>query len=390
MEDVVSTIIWAALFQGLILAILYLSSQRHGSLANRLLGLFLLVIIYEGTLAFINLDEIMGYTYWYFSFPEVKLLYPILFFHYVLEKLGRTKGYRRFLRSNYWLELGIVCITLINLGCFLITGNKIEGIVGNRPVAALFMVQQYYAFALIIYALVVSIIEIKRYRTLVERSYSDVQMLKIDWLWRLVLAVVPITIVWGFDLAMIAFGKEYNSDIQLLTWGFVIVFIYFVSFQAFRNKNLMDGVSSQSDSLQKNQESSHGGRNDLPVGNEDSDQILIRKLKQHMKEEQPFLDASLSIYQLAKQLGVSSRELSLIINHRLNKHFFDFVNEYRIRKAMELLKDPENQKTTVLEILYAVGFNSKSSFNTVFKKVTGKTPTQFRKTANMRTHAQMS
>lgn len=57
------------------------------------------------------------------------------------------------------------------------------------------------------------------------------------------------------------------------------------------------------------------------------------------------------------------------------------MNEYRIEKAMEILKDPSQKELTVLEILYQVGFNSKSSFNTSFKKYTGKTPTDFRKQA---------
>jgi AraC-like DNA-binding protein len=59
------------------------------------------------------------------------------------------------------------------------------------------------------------------------------------------------------------------------------------------------------------------------------------------------------------------------------------VNEYRIKKAMEILRDPQHEKMTVLEVLYEVGFNSKSSFNTVFKKYTGKTPTQYRKSSDL-------
>lgn len=65
----------------------------------------------------------------------------------------------------------------------------------------------------------------------------------------------------------------------------------------------------------------------------------------------------------------------------MDKHFFDFINEYRIEKAKKILKDPTQKELTILEILYQVGFNSKSSFSTSFKKYTGKTPTEFRKSA---------
>jgi len=67
-----------------------------------------------------------------------------------------------------------------------------------------------------------------------------------------------------------------------------------------------------------------------------------------------------------------------LINHHMNQHFFDFVNEYRIQKAMKILKNNSKNHLTILEILYEVGFNSKSSFNTSFKKHTGLTPTAFR------------
>jgi len=63
----------------------------------------------------------------------------------------------------------------------------------------------------------------------------------------------------------------------------------------------------------------------------------------------------------------------------LGQNFYDFINRYRILEAKQLLTNPKDPKITVLEVLYEVGFNSKSSFNTLFKKYTGLTPTEFRK-----------
>ncbi|CAH0192519.1 helix-turn-helix transcriptional regulator [Chryseobacterium sp. Bi04] len=106
--------------------------------------------------------------------------------------------------------------------------------------------------------------------------------------------------------------------------------------------------------------------------------IQIEQLKNFMVEKEPFLEPSLTIQELADQLNIPVRELSVLINHHLNQHFFDFVNEYRVKKAMTLLKDPTKKEYTVLEILYEVGFNSKSSFHTSFKKYTNQTPTAYR------------
>jgi AraC-like DNA-binding protein len=105
----------------------------------------------------------------------------------------------------------------------------------------------------------------------------------------------------------------------------------------------------------------------------------VDRLRRFMNEEKPYLEPTLSLQDLANKLGIPSRELSILINHHLSKHFFDFVNEFRIERAKEILSDPTKRDLTILEILYEVGFNSKSSFNTAFKKITGFTPTQFRK-----------
>ena len=105
----------------------------------------------------------------------------------------------------------------------------------------------------------------------------------------------------------------------------------------------------------------------------------LLKLKKYMIDEKPFLNPALTIQDISQEMNVPVRELSVLINHQLGQHFYDFVNTYRIENAMEILKDPSKSKVTILEILYEVGFNSKSSFNTAFKKHTGNTPTEYRK-----------
>ncbi len=77
-------------------------------------------------------------------------------------------------------------------------------------------------------------------------------------------------------------------------------------------------------------------------------------------------------------MSMNSRTISEVINRYFDQNFSDFVNSFRIQEAISLLKNSDD-KTTVLEILYAVGFNSKSSFYTAFKIKTGMTPSEFKK-----------
>jgi AraC-like DNA-binding protein len=109
-----------------------------------------------------------------------------------------------------------------------------------------------------------------------------------------------------------------------------------------------------------------------PISNES-----VIGLISYMENKKPYLDFDLTLQKLATQLDLPEKELSLLINQKMGKHFFDFINEYRIEDAKMLLKN--QPQLTVLEILYEVGFNSKSSFYTAFKKETNITPSDYRK-----------
>jgi len=96
-----------------------------------------------------------------------------------------------------------------------------------------------------------------------------------------------------------------------------------------------------------------------------------------MKEEKVFTNPELSLSGLASKLDIRSNYLSQIINEKENKTFYDFINEYRIEEFKKLILFPENEQFTLMSIAFDCGFNSKSSFNRYFKKITEKTPSQY-------------
>jgi AraC-like DNA-binding protein len=107
-------------------------------------------------------------------------------------------------------------------------------------------------------------------------------------------------------------------------------------------------------------------------------QKYARKLIHYMKTHKPYLTASLTIDDLSEKLSVPSWQLSQVINEYFHQNYFNFVNRYRIEEAKQLLTEYSNGRRTVLEVLYEVGFNTKSAFNIAFKKHTGMTPTEFK------------
>jgi len=97
-------------------------------------------------------------------------------------------------------------------------------------------------------------------------------------------------------------------------------------------------------------------------------------LKSKMEEEKVYIDGSLNLRNLAKEIALQPNKLSWLLNDQVGKNFNEFVNEYRIKTFQEKALDPTNKHLTILGIAYESGFNSKSVFNDFFKKSTGMTP----------------
>jgi AraC-like DNA-binding protein len=107
--------------------------------------------------------------------------------------------------------------------------------------------------------------------------------------------------------------------------------------------------------------------------------VYLDSLENYMQAEKPYLGNDLTLAQLAAKLQMPKHHLTEVINRRLEKNFFNYVNEYRIAEVKQLLQDPDNAEKTILTLAFDVGFNSKTTFNTFFKKTTQMTPSQYRK-----------
>jgi AraC-like DNA-binding protein len=107
--------------------------------------------------------------------------------------------------------------------------------------------------------------------------------------------------------------------------------------------------------------------------------ILKQQLTSLMIEQKPYLDSELNLVKLADLLSISSHQLSYLINTGFNENFFQYINKFRVEKAKDLLRSSEKDNLTILGIAFESGFNSKTSFNTTFKKITNQTPSEFKK-----------
>lgn len=101
-----------------------------------------------------------------------------------------------------------------------------------------------------------------------------------------------------------------------------------------------------------------------------------------METERPYLDEELSLQKLSLLVNISTHRLSEVINQDLNTNFYRLINAYRVEEVKRKLKNPEFDKYSILGIAFESGFNSKSTFNKIFKEETGMTPSAFKKSGS--------
>ena len=371
MEAIIYFVLWAALLQGLLLALLYIFSKKNKSFSNVLLGLFLISLIIEALSTILPFDNIGTYSIGeYFSLPVVKLFIPLLFVHFVLEKIGKSEQYKRFLKINYIIAYSIAGLTLINVYLFLFKSSSIAKEVDFATVDMVHFVLQVYAFLISVAALVISIRETLNYKNLVKTEFSDYSMLQIKWLWQLIFMLLPATVLWGVELLRILITDQGQNELVLVLWGFIAVFLYYLSFQAYRHPDFFEKFP---ESILDKAASTDEVHQDHYCTAENS-----KRIQELMYEKESFLNHDLTIHQFAKEIGMSPRLISSCVNQNLGHNFNEWVNGFRIKKVLELIEsDPEN-KLSIEGIGHEAGFKSRSAMYAAFKKEKGRSPGHFR------------
>lgn len=113
--------------------------------------------------------------------------------------------------------------------------------------------------------------------------------------------------------------------------------------------------------------------------------VLLKQMNLIMEEKKLYLNPTLSVYDLAESLNISRHQISSLLNNNLSMNFYQYVNKYRLEEVCNRLKEDCDNKYNILDHALDSGFNSKSSFNSLFKKHYEITPSQYRKSLNKKT-----
>lgn len=360
-----------AVFISLLLAVFLLTVKTERKLENRLFAAFLIINAIDISGLFMHLF-VDSYDLKAFKISAYLLVMP-LFYLYV-----NAVCYSDFtLKRKHLLHLiPFIVVNLILVPrLFLAEGTAKEDffkVMWNSPEMFVYQIigeLQYFFYIIGIFLI------LKKYKKIYLENYTNPNTLLYKWLSQLtvILLVAHVFII----LKNIV---RYTQDRDLFIWLNIVagtVFLLAACWFILKALNYPELFRRIDSTLQPTKDFAETLESENKT--DATKNIQIEQLKNFMVEKEPFLNPSLTIQELADKVEIPVRELSVLINHHINQHFFDFVNEYRVKKAMTILKDPTKKEYTVLEILYEVGFNSKSSFHTSFKKYTNQTPTAFRK-----------
>ena len=172
-------------------------------------------------------------------------------------------------------------------------------------------------------------------------------------------------------IILILVKSNFESDVgDYLIYLYICYMIFLTAFQIMNTSNYYTGVSHFLEGpVLKYQKSS--------LTYEDKEIILIAITKQ-MQNEKYFVSSTASLSGLARAINESSHHVSQVINEKLNQSFFEMLASYRVEEAKVILKTELGKKLTIEEVAEQVGYNSKSAFNTAFKKFSSQTPSAFR------------
>jgi len=209
------------------------------------------------------------------------------------------------------------------------------------------------------------------YRSEIKEVYSSIHRINLSWLQ---VVLIGIGLIWIVDFVNFILWKIFivRSMGELLTYislVFTYVFANVIVYRGLHHPDVFPGCRADM-RMPKYSRS--------PMTKSERERYL-KRLDRYMQQEKPYLVPSLTIDELAERVSIPGRLLSQVINESLNQNFFDFINGYRIEEIKRLLTDTVNNHRTILQLLFDAGFNSKSAFNRVFKKHTGMSPTEYRK-----------
>lgn len=393
MEQYVSILFYLGAIQGILLSV-FLFSVKVNKLSNRLLGLLTLfwgLVLFQ----FPMQDEGL-----YTKFPHLLKTFSQLLFAFFpllyLQVKYLISNQKRFNKRDL-LHFTPMLINILLWADFYFMGG-VEKIDILRNKTLYYQVIQIIGDEVIAaQGIIYSIISIKllsKYKKEIENYQSNIDkaILKVQYSGILLSLMAWIIGTVGINLDF--FNVPVNVDLFIFVYLILVIIIYIISYVALKtpevfklDESKIKLVFSRGRAIVKKNGHPVNASSmvpiDLPVDKPDEKVIkpnydaINNRLIDFMESDKPYLNPELSLQELAENLDLTRHQLSSVINQVHKVNFYEFINSYRITEVKSLMIEPSNSNLKLISIAYDAGFNSKASFNRIFKQMTQMTPSQF-------------
>lgn len=384
-----TTLLVLGLIESVFLIVLIASQKRQIQYGQKILLIWLATI--AGSFVF-NLISFSGHI---ILFPVLVLLdltpfvHGALLLYYTLAVIYPEKK-----QSGWkWLHaLPMLTVAGVLYWSHYLTPNTVtikDGwmIFKDHLPATIGIIQGAYRYITALYLLVALflIYKIKRKR---ENYFSDVNHVNLYWLRNFILGALLCNILIPIVIPdMLGFRPLNDVEIAIFRALVYVVIVFLTVYVNYKEQSDLAELKFQyvDAQLEKAMSSatSEEGRYKRTGLNEEKAEELLSKLLLYMESARPYLNSKITLRHIADELGVSTNHLSQVINDKLNKNFFSFINDYRVNEFKEKVGRGEHDNYTLIGVALDCGFSSKSSFYTVFKKITGVTPADYIKRAEI-------
>ncbi len=373
----IAAIIFIGVFLGFFLSYFYIRKSWRQSLPNLIMGFFILAM----TLTM--LEGWMNYTMLIFKFlPITNFAEPFNFIIAPLLYLFAISQFEKVKPATYWLHFTpfilwtLYCIFFFIQSDVFKYNSNIEvmqldipyiaatRLISDSPLGIRHYVNVLTGASFIIYNLLIVRLLITKSKELDQNLWKTSNQTVISLRNSLYhfLAIIAI-----FITVKMIFKNDVGDHFIYL---YLSLMLFMTAVQVMNKSTYYDEVSTFLEGpILKYQKSSL---------EEDNKTIILQAIKSQMQSEKYFKSSTASLSGLSKAIHQSSHHVSQVINEKLNQSFFEMLASYRVEEAKTILKSDIGAKLTIEDIAERVGYNSKSAFNTAFKKFTSHTPSAYR------------
>jgi len=380
----------ATLAQSTLIIAALLFKKNSNNLSNCLLsGLIVLFSYYALVKILSNTNEILHYPHLIRTYRPIFILAcPVIYFYC---KALTTPGFRfTYIDSLHLVPFGMYTAIMLPF-FFSDPATKIASL-SLKPFTLSWVIERGIWVTVFFFYFGFSYWTIQHHQQHIKDIFSNLEKVKLNWLRNLLLAfgVIWVTALLRFLTAHGKVGYENKFIVPFL----LCLIIFLIGWYALRQPEIFsdrwDKLIGENDRKSVTLDSKGKNRQEEPAGFKQPPKYKYSSLSErdiskhkdnlikYLEQEKPYTDPDLQLKNLADHLGIPSYQLSQIINTELQQNFYELINSLRIAEAKQRLVDPANQHITIVAIAYDVGFNSKSTFNTAFKKHTQMTPSQFK------------